>query len=114
MLTMEFEILNTLQFDLCQPTIINFIESYSSICDQNDKKVFNLACYLSELSLLEITMNKWKPSRIACSCLYLAKKLIGSPEPWPTELQELTNLTLSDVRESGPELLPIINNIGKH
>ena len=61
--------------------------------------------------MLEVTMNKWKPSRIACSCLYLAKKLLNKKKPWSDELKSLTQLTLTEVRKSGPELLPLLNMV---
>lgn len=68
-----------------------------------------LACYLSELSLIEVKMNKWAPSRIACSVLYLSKKMLKQPSPWSREMQNMTMLTERLVRDSAREICMLIN-----
>ena len=68
----EYEILRHLDFDVGVPTVYRFLERYHAMTS-NKRKVFHLACYISELCMLEATMNWWKPSRIACSCLYVAR-----------------------------------------
>ena len=50
-----------------------------------------LASYLCELSLLEAKMNKWLPSRIAASALYLSKKMLRLPDVWTNEMHNYTN-----------------------
>ena len=68
-----------------------------------------LACYLSELSLIEVNMNKWLPSRIACSALYLAKKMLKMPQPWSKDMQNVTQLPERAVRDSARDICMLIN-----
>lgn len=74
-LKQEFEILKHLDFEITFPTIYRFLERYHNL-SKGTQEVLMLACYLSELSLIEVKMNKWVPSRIACSVLYLSKKML--------------------------------------
>ena len=70
----EWKILHTLEYDLTFPSIYRFLERYAKLANC-DGKTFMLAVYLCELTLLEVKMNRWLPSRIACSAIYLAKKM---------------------------------------
>ena len=68
-----------------------------------------LASYLSELCLIEVKMNKWLPSRIASSCIYISRKMLRQAFPWPKDLSSLSNLSEKQVRESARELCVLIN-----
>ena len=85
----EFQILKSLDYEITFPTIYRFLERYNSLT-QGSQEVFMLACYLSELSLIEVKMNKWVPSRIACSVLYLSKKMLKQSQPWSRDMQSMT------------------------
>ena len=74
-LEQEFHVLKTLNYDITFPTIYRFLERYHALSESNPE-AFYLACYLTELSLIEVKMNKWLPSKIASSALYLAKKML--------------------------------------
>jgi len=104
----EFEILQGLNYEITFPTVYRFIERYHSLSEASPE-VFMLACYLSELCLIEVKMNKWLPSRIASSCLYLSKKMLQQAQPWPKDLQSVTDLTERDVRECAREICVLIN-----
>lgn len=60
-LEQEFYILKALQYDITFPTIYRFLERYHSLSEASPEAFF-LACYLIELSLIEVKMNKWVPS----------------------------------------------------
>ena len=107
-LKMEFKILQGLDYDITFPTVYRFIERYHSLSEASPE-VFMLACYLSELCLIEVKMNKWLPSRIASSCLYLSKKMMRQAQPWPKDLQSVTDLTEKNVRECAREICVLIN-----
>ena len=74
-LLQEFKILKALNFDITFPTVYRLLERYCAIV-QADEGTFLLACYLTELCLIDVRMNKWAPSRVASSALYLAKKML--------------------------------------
>ena len=71
----EWQILHTLEYDLTFPTIFRFLERYSKLANCDDV-TYTFASYLCELTLLEVKMNRWLPSRIASSAIYLAKKML--------------------------------------
>lgn len=104
----EFELLNSLDFDMTFPTTFRFLERYNNLSD-SPKEVFLLACYLSELSLIEVKMNKWLPSRIASSALYLSRKMLKIPKPWSKDLCSVTLLSEAQVRDSAREICVLIN-----
>jgi len=107
-LTQEFQILKCLNYEITFPTNYRFIERYNNLM-QGSQEVFLLACYLSELSLIEIRMNKWTPSRVACSALYLSRKMLRKPQPWSRDMQSMTLLTERQVRDSAREICFLLN-----
>lgn len=107
-LQMELHILQKLKFDITFPTIYRFLERYHTLSDGSDEGSL-LASYLSELCLIEVKMNKWLPSRIAASCIYISRKMLRQAFPWPKDLQQVSNLTERQVRESARELCVLIN-----
>ena len=74
-LAQECNILKVLSFDITFPTTHRLLERYHALAE-GTKECFFLACYSSELCLIDVKMNKWAPSRLASACLYLAKKLL--------------------------------------
>lgn len=54
-------------------------------------------------------MNKWLPSRIACSALYLSKKMLKLPQPWSRDMQNATDLPEKAVRDSARDICMLIN-----
>jgi|TARA_B110000285_G_C15069414_1_gene587049 G2/mitotic-specific cyclin-B, other len=78
---MESSILQSLNFDLTYPTTLRFLERYSHITDC-DSKLFSLARYMLELCLVEISMNKWNPSLLVCSAIFVSKKILERRNPW--------------------------------
>ena len=100
--------MKTLNYEITFPTVYRFLERYHSL-SQGTQEVFMLACYLSELSLIEVKMNKWLPSRIACSALYLSKKMLKQSQPWSRDLQAMTQLAERAVRDSAREICLLIN-----
>ena len=77
----EMEILKTIDFDMTFPTSLRFLERYSIIGECN-YEVYYLSNYMLELSIIEVKMNKWNPSLLASSCIYISKKIKEISQPW--------------------------------
>ena len=107
-LELEFRILKELDYNVTFPTTYRFVERFHHITD-GPREVFELACYLLELCLVEVRMNRWLPSRIACSALYLSRKMLKAVHAWPRSLAETTQLSEKAVRESSREICLLIN-----
>ena len=73
---MEFKILYSVQFSIQKTSPYRFLERFSQIT-KLDSVSFFLAQYLLELALLDSKMNKYKPSLLASSAIYVAKLVIG-------------------------------------
>jgi len=91
-LDQEFKILRALKFEITFPTIFRLLERYHQIV-LGSKESLLLACYVSELCLIDVKMNKWAPSRIASSSLYLSMKMLKLPDPWSSEIASVCQLT---------------------
>ena len=78
---MERDILYSLDFKITVPSIYRFLERYSKL-SQSDDLIFNLARYISELTLFETELYKWPPSHIAASSIYVARKTQKRQPAW--------------------------------
>ena len=72
---MERSILVTLEFNITTVSSYRFLQRFADIAKANDR-LFHLAQYLIELTLLEQQMLEYPPSNIAASALYLATLIL--------------------------------------
>ena len=87
---MERDMLITMQFDVTAPSAYRFLERYrrlNSVVYANEK-VFFLAQYLQEISLLDASLLNYNPSEIAASALILASKCLQKLHIWNREIEE--------------------------
>lgn len=80
-LAQEFDILQTLDFNITISSSYRFLERFSKLA-KCDGLLFNYARYLIELSLIELKMYKWSPSLIAAASIYTAKKVMKRSNAW--------------------------------
>ena len=72
MLALEFQILQTLDFNLTFPSILRFMERYARIAQVNERAL-TLAQYFCDTCLLDCTLMKERPStKLAAVCIYAA------------------------------------------
>ncbi|KAJ0229433.1 Cyclin-A3-4 [Hirschfeldia incana] len=100
---MEADILLTLQFELGRPTITSFIRRFTRVAQEDFKvphlQLEPLACYLSELSLLDYKAVKFVPSMLAASAVFLARFIIRPKQhPWNQMLEEYTKYKAADLK----------------
>lgn len=95
-LQMEYEILKKLEFNITNPSSLRFLEIYDFYL-KLDNKIYFLAKYFLELSLVNYKQIKFLPSIIATSAIYLSKKqdvLFDENELW-----NITGYTFNDIEE---------------
>ena len=95
-LKMEYEILKKLEFNITNPSSLRFLEIYNFYL-KLDNKIYFLAKYFLELSLVNYKQIKFLPSIIATSAIYLSKKqdvLFDENELW-----NITGYTFNDIEE---------------
>jgi G2/mitotic-specific cyclin-B, other len=96
-LKMETIMLSTLQFNLTACSSFRFAERYAKIA-RGDKKFNFLVTYLCEMTLQESSMLKYRPSVVAASAVYLARRLSKfTGEHWDADLVRLTGYSHSDI-----------------
>jgi hypothetical protein len=72
---MEKEILMTMDFKLTAPSAYRFLQRYRRLSMAlNDDEVFYFAQYLQEISLLDASLLRFKPSQLAAASLILSAK----------------------------------------
>lgn len=106
---MEMSMLSELDFN------INFVSSYSFLerfvkMTSTDKITTNLAEYMIEIALLDYNSIHIKPSYLAMSALYLAKKIMKNPCPWNTQLANTTYYSEKNVSSLSWVLLNLLKS----
>lgn len=96
-LKMEVCMLKALQFKICCPTAMHFLESYQNVNGCTDAHR-DLAQYLLELSLMEYKMLKYTPSHLAAAAILLSNKLLRRPS-WSTAAVTHTKMTEPMLKE---------------
>ena len=87
---MERDILRTLEFDLTTPTSYRFLQRFCKVAKASDR-LFHLAQYLIELSLIEQRMLEYPPSMLAASALLLAIRILyRDMHHWTPQMSEFT------------------------
>ena len=64
-----------LNFNICFPTSYRFLQRYARLARCEDIVVV-YSRYLMELALMDVKMNKWNPSLLACGAIYMSKKIL--------------------------------------
>lgn len=72
---MEKEILMTLNFKVTAPSAYRFLQRYRRLSTMmNDDEVFFFAQYLQEISLLDVTLLRFRPSELAGAAMILSAR----------------------------------------
>ena len=82
---MELSMLTQLDFNINFVSSQNFLERFVQMSN-TDKVTADLAEYMIEIALLDYSSIHIKPSYLALSALYLAKKIMNVKEPWSKNL----------------------------
>ena len=77
--------LTQLDFNINFVSSQNFLERFVPMSN-TDKVTADLAEYMIEIALLDYSSIHIKPSYLALSALYLAKKIMKVKEPWSKNL----------------------------
>jgi len=120
-LALEFKILQTLDFNVTFPSILRFMERYARIAQVQERTQI-LAQYLCDTCLLDCTLMKERPSKLAAVCLYAAMKLakgavgnnanLAAPALfWNATLTKNTGYKEEEVRGMAMDLIKFVRNV---
>ena len=54
-------------------------------------------------------MNRWSPSKIACSSIYLAKKMLKQDQCWNKTMSKHSSYSVKEVRECARFIVMLVN-----
>lgn len=87
-LDMEKEILHKLNFMITVPSAYRFLQRYRRLSGAfNNDEVFFYAQYLMEISLLDATLLRFKPSQLAAASLILSSRQLSKKNSWNREVE---------------------------
>merc|ERR1712060_740552 len=100
---MEIRILSALDFNICRPLSVNFLERYQQVngCTEVHSA---LSEYLLELTLPDAKMVKYSPSYMAAASIFLSNKLLEKRPSWPSSAVKHTMMTESMIKECAKEM----------
>jgi transcription initiation factor TFIIIB Brf1 subunit/transcription initiation factor TFIIB len=109
---LEFAILQKLNFSLTYPSIFRFMERYARIAQVNERTQM-LAQYLCDSCLLDCTLMKEKPSKLAAISLYAAQRIMkgGSASIWNATLTKNTYYKEEEVKGMAVDLIQFVKNV---
>jgi len=108
-LNAEVSILTGLNFRICSPTAVHFLEPLCRInrCCEVHR---NLAQYIAELALLDLPMIRYSPSQIASASLLLSNQLLGREPVWPASTARHARHTQQALTNLSQELRTLLHN----
>ncbi|KAF3789689.1 Cyclin-B2-1 [Nymphaea thermarum] len=110
-LEMEKLIINTLEFNFSEPTPYVFLRRFLKAV-QSEKKIEYLSCYLSELSLVDYGMLKYRPSMVAAAAVYSAQCMVKGFKCWSRTSEHHSRYSEDDIAECARMLVHLHKEAG--
>jgi hypothetical protein len=108
-LSMEYDILSSLNFDILTVYPCVLLERYNFIAN-SDKKANCFSHYILELSLLEYKMLEYPSTMKAASALLLTRKILyKNQKAWNSLLELTTGYSELDLKDCTKDLLTILD-----
>ena len=98
---MEQRVLDTLDYNLTQPTVRTFLRRFLRAAvrgGEGDSKLESMASFLAELSLLDYGMIVFCPSQVAASAITIALYVLEQPV-WHSTLEHYTGYRLEELEQ---------------
>lgn len=83
------------------PSAYRFLERFKKLSTSNvkDDQLFFLAQYIQEITLLDASLLKYKPSELAASGLILAARLLNNQSKiWNSEMEKETGISYKQLQ----------------
>ena len=97
---MEKQILLTLGFQVTAPSSYRFLQRFRRLSPVlNDDQVFYYAQYIQEVSLLDASLLRFKPSQLAAASMILSAKQLKKTDCWTGEMEKFSGYAASDLKE---------------
>lgn len=112
LINMEFLVLETLNFNILNPTPCDFYDIISKFYHFNNQQYF-LGKYFLESCLIDYRMTKYSSSILACSSIYLVMKFFGLKNYQLMYDSNMTNENNSQkiIKQAGKEICLLIRGL---
>lgn len=107
LLNTEADMLSVFGFDLIINSTYKFYEPLCKIAGLEGKNM-HLGQYVLELALFKPKFLEYSPSLMACSCIYLIKKIRKCENAWSDQLLKLVGYRESDLKSCAKELCTLL------
>lgn len=98
-LEMEKDILQKLNFMITVPSSYRFLQRYRRLSGAfNNDEVFYYAQYILEISLLDATLLRFKPSQLAAAAMILSARQLCKKNSWNKEVEQFTGYSEGDLK----------------
>ena len=98
-LKMESKIISTLEVNFTPPTALRFLERFRKLSNTaSDDQIFFFSLYLVEISMLDSSLLKYRPSEIAAAGLILSARAIKRINAWNKEMEKATGFKEDDLK----------------
>lgn len=108
-LVTECQMLSTLGFQIMVPTAAHFFEGFQKAngCDDVHRQV---AQYLLELTLLDMSMLQYKPSLLVAAAMLLSNELLKRCQVWPASMVQTTRYNQAELRSCADDMRRLLEN----
>jgi len=106
---MEVVLLSALDFQICTPTSVHFLERYQSVneCTETHR---HLAQYLLELTLMDYDMIKYQPSHLAAAAVLLSNKLLRCHPHWKAAMAKHAHISEQSLVECSKAMCAVFES----
>ena len=87
-----------------------FLERFGRLAQMNEKQIL-LAQYLTDTALLDCSLVKERPSRVAAVSVYAALSVFKSSNIWNSMLTKHTGYREADVKSMAADLISFVKKI---
>eukprot|EP00013_Stygamoeba_regulata_P010405 CAMPEP_0177686482 /NCGR_PEP_ID=MMETSP0447-20121125/33591_1 /TAXON_ID=0 /ORGANISM="Stygamoeba regulata, Strain BSH-02190019" /LENGTH=461 /DNA_ID=CAMNT_0019196605 /DNA_START=251 /DNA_END=1637 /DNA_ORIENTATION=- len=108
-LEMENVILDALDFHVVVATPLHFLRRFSKAA-RSDPRLHTLCKYFIELTIPEYSMQRFLPSKIAASAVFLARQMARKSPSWNSTLEYYTAYSEADLQECVAALIAILKH----
>lgn len=112
-LSMEKKICLALRYDFLTITPLIFLERLHLVSGNQNEKVFFIAKYLLELTLLESKFYAYPTLMRACSAFYLAMRIKDKSAAWGEVMIEQSGYEEKELKKCAKDMCMMLNNISK-
>ncbi len=91
-------------------TVLDALRRLKTLAEP-DSVVWMLSKYIAELSLLDEKFHDYSPGIVACSCHFLAKKILRQRNSWTPDLEAATGIKRSEIIECTQKLAYLMDSV---